>query len=502
MGVELELYRARIGRYACRRSHTEKKLTPNSLSSVGTCAALFTMAITLGLISGALVGAVASSQAAETLLSFARIGGGALLTTPEYCSCLDELDLLGNSQQPCPWKTTTALNYTVIRWNWNCFAVAPGSAPILTTLGSFFHHRAILLGTDENDLFDLETYCGLQMGVSAYTNLQRISQASEYQIATLEGELMAYLPARSGTSLLMPQLECLQELSLAGSATCWYCLDGRHSPVNLVMEGYHWNFSGLLFLAGDIELNPGPIEKDDLESALKLFKDSMSQDNEQALKAMNDNLSAKIMGLCDCIQKMADTLTNMQGELGEIKAKLIHHEKFIEDISDRQAEMDSKLQHLEEIQERQEQRSRRDNVILYNVPETDNETFEDSENKFLETVNDVLPNLLECKDVKRSHRIGKTAPGKVRPLIACMNRSSDKYTILRARAEFKQKGIGVSADRSVKQRQELRVAREAGFLGLSDGISQAGIDQGGGRSGRDRYLTRSLTRIRERTSLS
>ena len=29
-------------------------------------------------------------------------------------------------------------------------------------------------------------------------------------------------------------------------------------------EGYQWNKSGLLFLSGDLELNPGPLEKADL----------------------------------------------------------------------------------------------------------------------------------------------------------------------------------------------------------------------------------------------
>ena len=210
--------------------------------------------------------------------------------------------------------------------------------------------------------------------------------------------------------------------------------------------------------------------------------------------------------LCSSIQTMSDKLGKIHEELGEVKDKLNYHEEYIEHISDRQAELNTRLQHMEENAERQEQRSRRDNVILYNIPGEYGETFQDSERKFLETVNEVPPNQLGCKDIKRAHRIGKSAPNKVRPLIACLNRSSDKHAILQARDEFKKKTIGVSSDRTVKQRMQLKEAREVRGLGPPVGTFRTDNVLGNGRPDQGvsngRYLTRSLARLREATDQS
>ena len=271
-------------------------------------------------------------------------------------------------------------------------------------------------------------------------------------------------------------------------------------------EGYQWNESSLLTLGGDIEVNPGPpVERHELDAAMKSLRSSMAEDTQQALKEMTDQLAGEIQKLSLCMKTVTDKLENIQGELAEVKSKLSYHEDFIEHISDRQGEIDHRLRKLEDNIERQEQRSRRDNVILYNVPEIENESFEDSENKFLETVNSVLPDSLERRDIKRAHRIGKAAPDKTRPLIASMNRSSDKYSILRTREELKKKGVGVSADRTVSQRAQLREAREAGLLpGRPDRrITDQRIDHREETTGREvggsGYFTRSTSRRSEQT---
>ena len=430
------------------------KLTQNCLNSPFMCAALLSMAIVLGLAGGLLLEAVVSSDAAVALLELARGWDGAWPFTTDSFSCPDEMHSFGIDLQSRPWSITMGLNYTNAQRTGHSLSRVSWSVPAFTTVGS-------------------DTYS-------------------------------TYLSSGIGTSLLSPQIECLQDLGLTGDAVSRIYLCDCYSHLELVTDGYIWNSFGLLALAGDIELNPGPIEKEELDAAIKLLEDSMTKKNEEALKNLGDRLSASMMMISKSIQSMTDKLEQIQGELGEVKNKLDYHEQFIEHISDRQGEHDTRLQRLEENLERQEQRSRRDNIILYNIPEKDGETFEDSEQKFIETVKEVLPNLLECKDIKRAHRIGKPAPHKVRPLIACLNRSSDKYAILQARNEFKKKSIGVSSDRTIKQRIQIREAREAGSLGHSDGNLRADNvppSEGPGRGEpSDRYLTRSLARLREATN--
>ena len=391
MGIELQLYRARIGCHAARASHSIKLLIPDSTRCVVTCAALMDMAILLGLLCGALSFALASSHVSVGLLTRVRAVGNTVSSVSQCKYFTRRSDTHDMAAERNLWGGTSALNISFL----NC----------------------------------------------------------------------------------------------------------------MLAEGYQWNQSSLLTLAGDIEVNPGPVEMCDLEAAMKSLRDSMSEDTGRALNAMAEKLAGEIQKLSCCMQTVTDQLAGIRNELSEVKNKLVYHEEFMEHISDRQVEIDTRLKKMEDNIERQEQRSRRDNVILYNVPEAEKETFEDSEKKFLETVNSVLPDHLDPRDIRRAHRIGKAVSGKTRPLIACMNRSADKYSILHAREDLKRKGVGVSSDRTVSQRAQLREAREAGLQVRTERniitqdtnhrVDAAGLDVGG-----NGYRTRSTWRRLQQSGLS
>ena len=83
-----------------------------------------------------------------------------------------------------------------------------------------------------------------------------------------------------------------------------------------------------------------------------------------------------------------------------------------------------------------------------------------------------------------------------------MNKINDKYAILHAREDLKKEGIGVSSDRAIRQRTQLREAREASrWEPLNQDIaggkeSREGSSWGGRGGG---YLTRSAARVTEET---
>ena len=177
-------------------------------------------------------------------------------------------------------------------------------------------------------------------------------------------------------------------------------------------------------------------------------------------------------------------------ELNDMKEKLTAQEEHIEYLSDNLGEVKSKLREAEDKVEDLERRSRRDNIILYGVQESDGETHEDCAKKFVDIANEVLPDRLEVKDIRRAHRLGRPEPEKTRPLIACLQRSADKYAVLGARSQLKAKGIGVSSDRTNKQRRQLQEARAEGFHAYFRGNTLHRSP----RQDRDRIQTRSFSR--------
>ena len=128
--------------------------------------------------------------------------------------------------------------------------------------------------------------------------------------------------------------------------------------------------------------------------------------------------------------------------------------------------LENKMQELEDKVEELERRGRRDKVLIYSEPETDNEGYEDSERRFIEVVNEVLSNHLTQADIVRAHRIGQKTGLKTRPLVGKLARTTKKTAILKARADFRAKGRGVSGDLTPTQRDMVKQARNDDKIGF------------------------------------
>ena len=130
---------------------------------------------------------------------------------------------------------------------------------------------------------------------------------------------------------------------------------------------------------------------------------------------------------------------------------------------------ENKMLQLEDQQDEHERRDRRDDVLLYDVPELANETIYTCERKIKEVVNDVVPDLLSESDIVRAHRVGQKSGNKPRPLIVKLARTTKKMAIQAARADFRVKGIGVSGDLTPKQRDMVRQAYTEEKIGYFKG---------------------------------
>ena len=78
--------------------------------------------------------------------------------------------------------------------------------------------------------------------------------------------------------------------------------------------------------------------------------------------------------------------------------------------------------------DRQEQYSRRNCLLLHNIPETSNENTDDL---VIKTVNEELFEAITINEIDRSHRLGKFQAGKIRPVIVKFARYHTRNKIFR-----------------------------------------------------------------------
>ncbi|RUM93123.1 MAG: hypothetical protein DSZ28_08865 [Thiothrix sp.] len=285
--------------------------------------------------------------------------------------------------------------------------------------------------------------------------------------------------------LLSPNCVCALQMAMMGQHA-GYCF--REKGGNLSVA-YDVDRSTILMLGGDIELNPGPVEWEEINEALKKL-------NESLFERMTAELTKQIGQVREEMINMTSEMKDIKQEMLSINNKLQAHEGLIEHISDTTHELSRRMEELEQHVEEQETRSRRDNVILHGVPEETHETPEKSEEKFIETVNAVLAVPLQKADIVRAHRIGKQQEGRDRPLIARLAKSSHKHAVLQKRQELRQKHVGVSGDLTVQQRKKIQEARDDGkFAYYKGGVLHVEERHSRPDSGSQRRFTRSQAKV-------
>ena len=234
---------------------------------------------------------------------------------------------------------------------------------------------------------------------------------------------------------------------------------------SLTSTVYDYDRSWLLILSGTVELNPGPMEREEMEELLASFGEKM-------MKRMDDisrDIKSDMKSIKTDINLMTGKLEKVENDVAALRSQMIEQEEQLDSIAEMQQHVEERLNVMEAKIEDQESRDRRDNVILHGVPELEGNGPDDCEERFLTTVNSVLPSPLRPSDIVRAHRLGRRVQGKTRPLIARMIKSSQKTAILQRRKDLRDKGYGVASDLTAKQREQIQQAKSRGLFAYFKG---------------------------------
>ncbi|XP_077551219.1 uncharacterized protein LOC144164831 [Haemaphysalis longicornis] len=224
-------------------------------------------------------------------------------------------------------------------------------------------------------------------------------------------------------------------------------LPGPQCLVAILAECLHAVFSVLLLLSGDIETNPGPEMK---EILAELGKISAGQ--------------SKLISDFEEVKKQLLTTDKTLSDLGKRMTELERHYQNIvpirADIAAIQADTTATTQLVSELEKRlddAENRSRRNNLIFYNLPDTNaKETNIETEELI---INHCLENLeikIDPKEIDRSHRLGRHSPDRCRPIIVRFTFYKTKENTLSNAKKLKGTDFSIGEDYSLSVRTARR----------------------------------------------
>ena len=223
-----------------------------------------------------------------------------------------------------------------------------------------------------------------------------------------------------------------------------------------------------LLLSGDVELNPGPKRvppsksskpDESHESSLNALESSAelamsSCDNRSLMKVLSDlvacqkNLSQDISEIKNTVKTRFDALelrvtalentcskalTEQDSE--QFRSELVCLKRTVADIT-------AKFEDLENC-------SRRNNIIIHGLPEDKDENRDTLHSKVVNVFNRLA---VDYPRVERSHRLGRTRPGRSRPVILKLLDFNDKLLLLKNAYKLKNSDIKLSEDFSLKVR--------------------------------------------------
>ena len=205
-------------------------------------------------------------------------------------------------------------------------------------------------------------------------------------------------------------------------------------------------FTLCILLCGDVETNPGPDNNQDILEEIRKLR----QENDKNFKDLQRNITSLRSDLSELSKKVEQNSRDID---------LVYDEHYNEIQSLRTA-----VSKLEKKVEDQERYSRRDNIILYNIPHDTGENATETRQKLIDVLNKNTDKVWDNSDFIRVHRLKSKQPNK-HPIIARLLNTDDKFRILNARKSLKDAGLGVSNDLTPNQRSELNSLKLEGKRG-------------------------------------
>ncbi|XP_071114714.1 uncharacterized protein [Haliotis cracherodii] len=198
------------------------------------------------------------------------------------------------------------------------------------------------------------------------------------------------------------------------------------------------------------------------------------QDLKDTILSVKQDLSLEIRSLRDEIKSVNNKCNLLDTKFSELKSSVDemkqNHDVMYADVdavADKLESIEDKINSLVTDVDKLESLSRRDNVIIYGIPEGEDSNVECKQKVLHILTQSVTHKSWTSGDLVRAHRLGKTqqTTNKPRPVIAKLRESDDKLEILRARATLKDAGYGVSSDLTRRQRQQLKDLKDTGMRG-------------------------------------
>lgn len=202
----------------------------------------------------------------------------------------------------------------------------------------------------------------------------------------------------------------------------------------------------LLLLGGDIEQNPGPPKKDSSQS---------NDDVVTLLKSLNEKIDKNHSEILSQLNEVRQTQTKLERQMASMNDRLVAVEEKVaasqassafditQEVSEAvQNEAEAFHKRLDDL----EDRSRRDNLLFHGLPDTQNETWDESEKLVREKLLSEMDLELPSEAIARAHRLGKFSNDKCRPVIVKFTNFKIREAVFTDRSKMKNAGIKVTED--------------------------------------------------------
>eukprot|EP00745_Piridium_sociabile_P010451 TRINITY_DN17335_c0_g1_i1.p1 TRINITY_DN17335_c0_g1~~TRINITY_DN17335_c0_g1_i1.p1 ORF type:complete len:549 (-),score=105.31 TRINITY_DN17335_c0_g1_i1:225-1871(-) len=262
-----------------------------------------------------------------------------------------------------------------------------------------------------------------------------------------------------------------------------------HAAVSVCVAAHVWLALKRLLMSGDVELNPGPVEKeqvqegnetnlsDKINQILNAIVEQNKKQEEQARKVTDDlndikgvvkrvderceeisqrcnslekenqRLTTTVLGLVDGLSAVSIDVSATKQETGQLSTT-VHH-------------MQEQINSMCEDIDRLESFSRRDNLRMFGIPESDREDYTKCASAVINVLNEAGGGRTWTEDdVVRAHRVGQARHGGPKPVIAKFRNWNDKMFVIRDR-QFRGSldNIGVRVANDLTRQQAAIVAR-------------------------------------------
>ncbi|XP_075740617.1 uncharacterized protein LOC119165510 isoform X1 [Rhipicephalus microplus] len=215
-----------------------------------------------------------------------------------------------------------------------------------------------------------------------------------------------------------------------------YCLVQLPSPqccCLLVTECVNVVRASLL-LSGDVGTNPGP----DILAELKKLSQGQSAILSE-MQGLKSQIATTNQTITDLGNRIADLENHCQNLL-TLRAKVDAINTNTTELTHRVYDIDGRLDVIEN-------RSRRDNLIFYNLPDTNpKETYTQSEEIIIQHGLERLQLTIEPKDIERAHRLGRHTNNNKRPIIVKLSSFKTKESILSNGLKLKGTNFSIGED--------------------------------------------------------